>query len=174
MLHERIEFRKKHNKFEKSSFQKTNFAPTKANFKMDTQKFNHSTPIQLRFNDFDALGHVNNSIYLSFYDLGKTSYFKEVLLDISEKKDVGVVIANIEVNFQLPVYPGENVAVETAVVEIGTKSFKLLQQLIDLDTNEVKCISKTVMVCYDANTKTTRPISDEWRNAISAFERMWD
>jgi len=137
---------------------------------MNKMKFNHITPIQLRFNDFDALGHVNNSVYFSFYDLGKTTYFKEVLPEVADSKEVGVVIANIQVSFLLPVYPGENVAVETAVTEIGNKSFKLLQQLIDVETNEVKCICQTVMVCYDANTKNSRPISEEWRVAMADFE----
>ncbi len=137
---------------------------------MDKIKFNHITPIQLRFNDFDALGHVNNSVYFSFYDLGKSTYFDKVLPTVSASKEVGVVIANIQVSFVLPVYPGENVAVETAVVEIGNKSFKLFQQLIDVETNEVKCICHTVMVCFDAKTKTTRPISDEWRKAMADFE----
>jgi len=137
---------------------------------MDNIKFNHTTPIQLRFNDFDALGHVNNSVYFSFYDLGKTTYFNVVMPDVSVSKEIGVVIANIQVSFLLPVYPGENVAVETAVVEIGNKSFKLLQQLIDVDTNEVKCICHTIMVCYDAKSKITRPISDEWRKAMLDFE----
>ena len=138
--------------------------------KMDTIKFKHITPIQLRFNDFDALGHVNNSVYFSFYDLGKTSYFADVLSKLEVAKEVGVVIGHIEVSFLLPVYPGENVAVQTAVVEIGNKSFKLLQHLVDLDTNEIKCICNTVMVCFDAKTKTTRQISDEWRKAMAEFE----
>ena len=137
---------------------------------MDKIKFNHITPIQLRFNDFDALGHVNNSVYFSFYDLGKTTYFDKVLPTVSASKEVGVVIANIQVSFVLPVYPGENVAVETAVVEIGNKSFKLFQELIDVETNEVKCICQTIMVCFDAKTKTTRLISDEWRKAMADFE----
>lgn len=137
---------------------------------MDTIKFKHITPIQLRFNDFDALGHVNNSVYFSFYDLGKTSYFANVLSKLEVAKEVGVVIGHIEVSFLLPVYPGENVAVQTAVVEIGNKSFKLLQHLVDLDTNEIKCICNTVMVCFDAKTKTTRQISDEWRKAMADFE----
>ena len=81
-----------------------------------------------------------------------------------------MVIGHIEVSFLLPVYPGENVAVQTAVVEIGNKSFKLLQHLVDLDTNEIKCICNTVMVCFDAKTKTTRQISDEWRKAMADFE----
>ena len=137
---------------------------------MDTIKFKHITPTQLRFNDFDALGHVNNSVYFSFYDLGKTSYFADVLSKLEVAKEVGVVIGHIEVSFLLPVYPGENVAVQTAVVEIGNKSFKLLQHLVDLDTNEIKCICNTVMVCFDAKTKTTRQISDEWRKAMADFE----
>jgi acyl-CoA thioester hydrolase len=137
---------------------------------MENITFKHITPIQLRFNDFDALGHVNNSVYLSFFDLGKTSYFMQVLPDVQLNREVGIVIADIHVSFLLPVYPGENVAVETAVFEVGNKSFKLYQQLIDLDTNEVKCICKTVMVCFDAKTKSTRQILPEWRKAIADFE----
>lgn len=38
-------------------------------------KFNHTLPIQLRFNDVDKFGHVNNTVYFSFYDLGKTPVF---------------------------------------------------------------------------------------------------
>jgi acyl-CoA thioester hydrolase len=94
----------------------------------------------------------------------------QVLPDVQLNREVGIVIADIHVSFLLPVYPGENVAVETAVFEVGNKSFKLYQQLIDLDTNEVKCICKTVMVCFDAKTKSTRQISPEWRKAMADFE----
>lgn len=137
---------------------------------MENTKFNHTIPIQLRFNDFDVLGHVNNSVYFSFYDLGKTAYFNEVLPTLISSKEVGVVIANIQVSFLLPIYPEEAVAVQTAVVEIGDKSFKLNQQLIDTVTNEVKCICQTVMVGFDAKTKRTISISDEWRSLIADFE----
>lgn len=38
---------------------------------MEEIQFNHTLPIQLRFNDVDKFGHVNNTVYFSFYDLGK-------------------------------------------------------------------------------------------------------
>ena len=38
----------------------------------------HQVPVQLRFNDTDALGHVNNSTYFSFYDLGKSEYLPDL------------------------------------------------------------------------------------------------
>ena len=33
--------------------------------------FRHSITVQLRFNDFDMLGHLNNSMYFSYFDIGK-------------------------------------------------------------------------------------------------------
>ena len=55
-------------------------------------KFKHSVPVQLRFNDADALGHVNNSVYFTFYDLGKTEYFKAVRGG-EIPKEVDIVVA---------------------------------------------------------------------------------
>ena len=43
---------------------------------MEEIQFNHTLPIQLRFNDVDKFGHVNNTVYFSFYDLGKTGIFR--------------------------------------------------------------------------------------------------
>ena len=33
-----------------------------------TEGFRHHTDVQIRFNDIDILGHVNNTVYFSFYD----------------------------------------------------------------------------------------------------------
>ena len=32
-------------------------------------RFRHILPIQIRFNDVDKFGHVNNTVYFQFYDL---------------------------------------------------------------------------------------------------------
>lgn len=137
---------------------------------MEKMQFKHTLPIQLRFNDVDSLGHVNNTVYFSFYDLGKTAYFNEIKNSKDSLEDAGLVIANIQVNFLLPVFPNEKIAVQTAVSEIGNKSFKLFQQVIDADTEEIKCVCQTVMVGYNIETKTTESISDAWKQAISDFE----
>ena len=36
----------------------------------------HITPIQLRFNDIDQMGHVNNAVIMEFFDLGKDHFFR--------------------------------------------------------------------------------------------------
>lgn len=45
---------------------------------MQFRDFKHVTPLQLRFSDLDRLGHVNNVIYLTYFELGRINYFNAV------------------------------------------------------------------------------------------------
>ena len=137
---------------------------------MDNIVFRHSIPVQLRFNDADSLGHINNSVYFSFYDLGKSEYFKDVRGQKVEAKDIDIIVAHAEVDFLSPVFLSDEIEVQTAVSEIGNKSFILAQRIVDIAANTVKCFCKTVMVGFDFKTQTSIPISEEWRKAISKFE----
>ena len=47
-----------------------------------------TTPIQLRFSDVDMLGHVSNSLYARYFDLGRIDFFTAI---DDEPKPVSVV-----------------------------------------------------------------------------------
>jgi acyl-CoA thioester hydrolase len=137
---------------------------------MEGIEFHHTLPIQLRFNDVDTFGHVNNTVYFTYYDLGKVDYFATVYPSLDWEKD-GIVAVHIEVDFISPIQRMSNVAVETAVVEIGNKSITLLQQVIDTKTREIKCICKSIMVAFDLEKNESKEIPEVWKEAICAFER---
>jgi acyl-CoA thioester hydrolase len=137
---------------------------------MEDIKFRHTLPIQLRFNDVDKFGHVNNTVYFSFYDLGKTEYFSSVCPDVDWEKE-GIVVVHIEVNFLSQIFGDDHIAVQTAVSEIGTKSFHLVQRVIDTDTQEVKCVCSSVMVAYDLVKHESMAMPDKWVDAICAYEK---
>ena len=88
---------------------------------MEEIVFHHTLPIQLRFNDVDKFGHVNNTVYFSFYDLGKTEYFGSVCPGVDWEK-IGIVVVHIEANFVKQIFASDHIAVQTAVSKIGTKS----------------------------------------------------
>lgn len=136
---------------------------------MEEIEFHHSLPIQLRFNDVDKFGHVNNAVYFTFYDLGKTEYFASVCPHVDWTKDA-IVVVNIEANFLSQILPTDHVAVQTAVYQIGRKSFHLIQQVIEIETNEVKCICKSVMVAFDLENNESKELEEEWKEAICQFE----
>ena len=134
-------------------------------------EFHHCYPLQIRFNDIDTLGHVNNSVYFTFYDLGKSRYFEAVKKCSIDWRRADVVIANINADFLSPIYPNEDIAVETCTLEIGNRSFILLQRLVNTQTGDVKGVCRTVMVGFDIAAGVSAPISDEWKEAICKFEK---
>ena len=78
-------------------------------------------------------------------------------------KKADVVVANVNADFLSPIYPGEPIAVQTCTVEIGNRSFKLLQQIVNTETGQIKG------VC-DITAGRAAPISDEWKEALCQFE----
>ena len=136
---------------------------------MEEIEFHHSLPIQLRFNDVDKFGHVNNTVYFSFYDLGKTEYFASVCPGVDWEKD-GSVVEHIEADFLAQIFSSDHIPVLNAVCEIGTKSFHLMQRVIDTETMEVKCICRSVMVTFDLEKHQSKPLTEEWIEAICRFE----
>lgn len=132
--------------------------------------FKHTLPVQLRFNDIDALGHVNNSVYFTFYDLGKARYFEDVKRSPINWNEADLVIANVNANFLSPVFMHEPIAVQTATLSIGNKSLKVIQRIVNTDTKEVKATCETILVGFDVATSSAKEISDAWKEAISFYE----
>ncbi|MDE6134287.1 MAG: acyl-CoA thioesterase [Muribaculaceae bacterium] len=134
-------------------------------------EFRHRQDVQLRFNDADLFGHVNNTVYLQFFDLAKVAYFSTLLDGRIDWKAFGLVVANINCDFFAPAYLDESLQVLTSVAALGNKSLVLEQRLTDKATGSVKAIARTTMVNLNLRTGATEPISDEWRQRISRFEQ---
>lgn len=136
---------------------------------METLQFHHTLPIQLRFNDVDKFGHVNNTVYFTYYDLGKTEYFSAVYPELDWNRE-GVVVVHIEADFLSQILSTSHVAVQTATAEIGNKSLTIVQRVIDTDTQEVKCICKSILVAFDLKNHESIEIPENWKDAICRYE----
>jgi len=136
------------------------------------ETFKTTLPIQIRFNDIDAMGHINNNIYFSYFDLGKTSYFDKIRPAAVSWTDGLMVVAHIEVDFLSPIYYKEKIAVDTKIIKLGDKSGVFLQQIRNVKNGDVKCRCQSIFVTYDAQTQSSMPIPVDWRNAISKYEEV--
>jgi len=134
-------------------------------------EFYHSTPVQIRFNDLDKLGHVNNSVYQQFLDLGKISYFDHVLQENMDWKAEGLIIASITINFLKPIKLNDSIGVRNKTTRIGNKSLELQQEVFCSTSGEVFASSSSVMVGVNGTTNETIPIPLRWRQRIARFEK---
>ena len=139
---------------------------------LDNIEFNHQDIIQIRFNDIDVLGHVNNAVQITYFDFGKIKYFEALKNQVLDWRGSELVMVNVNVDFLEPIFISNHIAVKTKVYEIGNKSLKLVQMIKDYKTNHVKSVCRSVMCGFDPKTNKSLLISDEWRDLINRFEKF--
>lgn len=137
---------------------------------IDQETFRFVLPVQIRFNDIDGFGHVNNATFQEYFDLGRVHYFKAAFNGNLFTKEMALLIASIKTDFLLPVHLHDQIEVRTRVHEIGTKSLKMLQHVVDTKTGVVKATCLSVMVCFRTADNQSEVIPQAWRDKFVAME----
>ncbi|OFX88364.1 MAG: hypothetical protein A2W99_07790 [Bacteroidetes bacterium GWF2_33_16] len=133
--------------------------------------FYNKIPVQIRFNDFDFLAHVNNSVYQNYYDLARTKYIDEVFKEKMEWNTRGLVLVKVSIEFLRPILMDDNVDVYTKIYKLGNKSLGMYQQIKSTLTSELKSTCDSVMVAYCGDVNTPCPVPEDWRQKIIRFEK---
>ena len=135
--------------------------------------FYHKTPVNIRFNDIDMLGHVNNSVYGNFFDTARFEYFRHVIKVNKFHDEQWIVLATMTVDYLYPIFLDNKLIIDSKITRLGHKSFDMAQQiLVDID-GEYKLVttSNSVLVCYNVLTEKTCPLPLEWKERVSSYEK---
>ena len=132
--------------------------------------YRHITPIQVRFNDIDIMGHVNNAVHQNYFDIARISYFRTVLSQDIDWHSFSVVIASIHIDFYRPVLLQESASVRSRIEQIGDKSLTMIQELFNPLTGEVKSFNRAILVGYSVKQETTSGIPENWKSDMIRFE----
>ena len=126
-------------------------------------KKEHITPIQIRFNDIDLMGHVYNAKYQEFFDLARIKYFDEVLGNLINWMQKGLIIASVKVDYLQSTFLNDELMVVSHITSLGRKSLEMTQQVYKKNQQEPVAVGKTVMVCYDMKERISEVIPQVWR-----------
>lgn len=122
---------------------------------------------KLRFCDGDPLGHVNNSVFSTFLETGRTELLytgPQSLFDAG----CDFVIARMELDFIAEVnWPG-SVVIGTRVLKIGSSSLTLEQGVFQ--NLQPVASAKTVIVQIDNSTRKARVLSEQASERLKALQ----
>jgi acyl-CoA thioester hydrolase len=112
----------------------------------------------VRWDDLDALRHVNNAKYLTYAQEARFAW--SGMLEM--------VVARAELDFKLPIYDG-NIFVDVTlwVESIGTSSFTMIYEIKHND--QLLALVKTVQVTISLDSKKSRPINETEREFLSKY-----
>lgn len=126
-----------------------------------------SHPIEVRFRDLDAIGHVNNAVVVSFMEQARFQWWR-AFLGGRDFREEGFLIARAEVDYRRPILLGDDVRVELRCTHTGNSSFELDYRLTKGLGGELFAEGKTVQVMLDFGTnrpKSLTPATRQWLEA---------
>lgn len=129
-------------------------------------------PIEVQFRDVDAMGHLNNAVYLSYLEWARAKYWK-ALHQTTDFWQIGFVIARVEIDYLLPAYMYETLHVGIRVGKIGKKSFTFEYEMTaaaDGESPRRVASARSVQVAYDWQRKCAIEVGDDLREKIAGME----
>lgn len=124
--------------------------------------------IQVRFSDCDMLGHVNNAVYLNYFESARLHYLQALLGRNWDWTKKGIILLKNTIEYKLPVFLNEEIEVEMKTVKLGNKSFTL--NYILYANGVQKTIGESIMVCFDYEKNATIEIPEILKLALEKLK----
>ncbi len=119
-------------------------------------------PVDVRWRDTDALGHVNHAVFLTYLEEGRDAFFMQAF-----GGEPDYVVARLEVDFRAEVrHPQRRVTVRLAVERLGTTSLTTRETILTPE-GEVAAEARVVTVRWDRRARKAVPFSESERARLA-------
>lgn len=115
--------------------------------------------IQVRFNDCDLMGHVNNAIYLTYIEEARIFFFNQILPKDWDWINNGIIVKKHDITYCEEIHFQDDIEISTSIGFIGSSSFEI-QHEINVN-NRLKSTVKTILVYYNYCHKKTKSLDFE-------------
>ena len=132
--------------------------------------FKYETSIQIRFSDMDAFGHVNNAVYLTYFEIARGNYWRQIIE--WDWNLMGIILGRSEIDYRKPITLDDEIKCYVRTSRVGNSSFDVEYILVKIvDGKEDVCTTgKTVCISYDYKAGKSCPIPAEQRKKMIGYD----
>lgn len=148
------------------------------------EEFTESWPVveklQVRYQDLDPYGHVNNAAHMSYFESARVAYFRVLAervglgpLEAGDVSDIRYVIAEAMVSYRAPVYLQDTLFCGISVRSISNHSFTLDYELRvgeNFEDGRTVADGSSVQVFLETGGGGVRPRPGWFLSAVAAVE----
>ena len=122
-----------------------------------------------RFRDTDAMGHINNAVYVTYLEVARQAYWAE-FTGGADYKLVPFILAHVTCDFRSEALVNEVLEFGIRCDWIGTRSFAFAYEVREKRSQRLVVEATTIQVCYDYAAKQTIVMPDDLRRGLERFE----
>jgi acyl-CoA thioester hydrolase len=117
--------------------------------------------IQRRYNDYDDRGHVNNAVYLTYFELARMEAWSAL-----GEGEPSFILAEARVSYRSQAMLGDPLAVDVEVGEVRNKAWTWKYRIVDSRDERLVAEGETTQVMYDFAARRSVPIPEALRAAL--------
>ena len=127
-------------------------------------------PYSVLWRDLDGLGHVNNAVYLTYFELARTRYWVDLRKNAGQGVEaVEFIVARAECNFKKQLSLMEEIEICTRIADIRNSSFDFVYEIRKAD-GDVAADGTVVVVFFDWARNEKKSIPETLRQEIREFQ----
>jgi acyl-CoA thioester hydrolase len=128
---------------------------------------------RVRFGDLDAMRHLNNVVFLRYFETARIAFIRELFPGHSpaqpENESWGLIFAECHINYRSPVYFDEEVEVECSIGEVRRSAFQVVFRMTVGD--RLASEGYGWLVGFDYKTEKSSPLPHDLREQLESTAR---
>ncbi len=140
---------------------------------MAREDFRFGFRLRVRWGECDAQGIVFNAQYMNFIEVAQAEYFRDLGLrlygdELRERFDLATVKSTLE--YMAPARVDDMLDILVRVSHIGRTSIVFNTEMYHIGAKKPCNRAEVIYANFDADTGAARPIPDDLRRLIGAYE----
>ena len=119
--------------------------------------------LETRYADYDTKGHVNNAVYLTYFELARVRAWLDA---VRGSPDAPFIIAEATVRYVRPAMIGTPLDIEITTSEVRTKAWVWRYRIVDARNDALVAEGQTAQVMYDYTSGRSVEIPADVRAAL--------
>jgi acyl-CoA thioester hydrolase len=127
--------------------------------------------IPVAWGEMDSYQHVNNIVYLRYFETARIAYFEKLdLMHIRDETGIGPILASVSCQFRIPLTYPDTVSVGTRTTSVGEDRFTMEFALVSHSYQKIAAQGDGIVVSYDYRAKKKTAMPQIWRDRIATIE----
>ncbi len=131
---------------------------------VDLSQFPVIVQSQIRWGDMDAFKHVNNTVFLQYFESARIAYLEKInYQQIFEQTNISIILASIDCKFICPLFYPDLIQTGARVTEIQPDRFIMDYAIFSSTQKKIAAIGSSVIVTYDYKQNKKAPIPTSYK-----------
>jgi acyl-CoA thioester hydrolase len=127
--------------------------------------------IPVAWGEMDSFQHVNNIVYLRYFESARIAYFERLkLIEFLNETGIGPILAAVQCRFKIPLTYPDTVSVGTRISKIEHDRFVMEYFVVSHKHQKIAAEGEGVVVSFNYRENKKAALPEEVKQRIAALE----